>query len=215
VRIAVRQPVAQKIDREQMANLSLRNHRRQRGQSIVEFALVAPIMIFLMFGILDLARIWTTMMSVESAAREAADFGTFYGAEKWQAGATDPGGTVEQMELRACVAASDLPDFRWDDENGDGVVDLGEPCENPTFDWCLTWDVSNPCDKAYPVDPDPQKCDDRLRDPPCTVTVTMSHDFALFVPFNIDFFGVKLGLPASLSFDRDSTFAMTDIDVDD
>ena len=41
----------------------------------------------------------------------------------------------------------------------------------------------------------------------------MSHNFHLFVPFQIDFFGVKLGLPVSLAFQRDSTFAMTDIDV--
>jgi hypothetical protein len=166
-----------------------------------------------MFGILDLARIWTTMMSVESAAREAADYGTFYGAEGWQTSASAL--TVDEMQLRACVAASDLPDFTWNDTNANGGVDLGEACTNPTFDWCLTWDSSLPCDKAYPVDPAADKCDNPDRDPPCTVTVRLQHDFHLFVPFNIDFFGVKLGLPATLPFERDSTFAMTDIDVAD
>ena len=41
----------------------------------------------------------------------------------------------------------------------------------------------------------------------------MSHVFHLFVPFQLDFFGVQLGLPVTLSFDRDATFAMTDIDA--
>ena len=58
-----------------------------------------------------------------------------------------------------------------------------------------------------------QTCDDPLRDPPCTVTVTLTHVFHLLAPFAIDFYGVHLGLPATLTFDRDSTFAMTDIGV--
>lgn len=181
-----------------------------RGQSIVEFALVAPIMIFLMFGILDLARIWTTMMSVESAAREAADYGTFYGAEGWQASAW--ASTVDEMRARACVAASDLPDYVGIDADANGI---DEDCTNPTFDWCMTWDSGTPCDKTYPIDPDTDKCDNPDRDPPCTVTVTLQHDFHLFVPFHIDFFGVQLGLPTTLGFERDSTFAMTDIEVAD
>ena len=182
-----------------------------RGQSIVEFALVAPIMIFLMFGILDLARIWTTMMSVESAAREAADYGTFYGAESWQSGAAADA-TVAEMQFRACVAASDLPDFAWTDVDGDGAVDIGEPCTNPTFDWCVTPEPTGTCDQIL-IDDTSEDCDNPDRDPPCTVTVRMAHDFHLFVPFSIDFFGVQLGLPTTLSFERDSTFAMTDIDV--
>jgi hypothetical protein len=56
-------------------------------------------------------------------------------------------------------------------------------------------------------------CDDPLRTTPCTVTVTMRHRFGLIAPMGIDFFGVHLGLPGSLTFERDSTYAMTDIDL--
>ena len=40
---------------------------RERGQSLVEFALIAPIMLFMMVAIVDLSRIYTTMLTVESA----------------------------------------------------------------------------------------------------------------------------------------------------
>lgn len=177
----------------------------------MEFALVAPLMLFIMFGILDLARIWTTMMSVESAAREAADYGTFYGAESWQAAAYTT--TIDEMRSRACVAASDLPDFAWTDTDADNVFDTTETCTNPTFDWCLTPQPAGTCDQV--IDDVTEDCDNPDRDPPCTVTVKMQHVFHLFVPMHIDFFGVQLGFPSTLSFERDSTFAMTDIDVAD
>jgi hypothetical protein len=183
------------------------------GQAVVEFALVAPIMIFLLLGILDFSRIFTTMMSVESAAREAADFGTTLGAERWSL--TNEPTTVTEMKRRACVAASDLPDFEWTDTDTDGVIDSGEDCTNPAFVHCLKKTSAGPCltptDTGYDCD-DPAN-NDPAADPPCTVTVTLTHEFHLFVPFQLDFFGVQLGLPVSLSFDRDSTYAMTDIEV--
>ena len=184
-----------------------RGRAGERGQSIVEFALIAPIMLLLMFAILDLARVYTTMMSVESAAREAADFGTSFGAEKWAGGApTDD--WIAEMRRRACIAASDLPDYVGIDADANGV---DEDCSNPAFAYCMTPTPSGTC---APVDPAiVDFCHNADRDPPCTVTVTLSHDFQLFVPFHIDFFGVELGLPGTLSFTRDSTFAMTDIDV--
>jgi hypothetical protein len=190
-----------------------RTRRSDRGQSVVEFALLAPIMLFLLIAIMDLSRIYTAMASVESAAREAADFGTANGADRWSS--TNSATTVTEMTRRACVAASDLPDFEWTDTDSDGVYDPDEICTNPAFDWCLTWD-SNPCNQAYPVGDatiDPTVCNNDSRDPPCRVKVTMSHVFHLFVPMQLDFFGVQLGIPVTLSFERDSTYAMTDIDV--
>jgi hypothetical protein len=194
-------------DRRSIAapGLAARGQSGARGQSIVEFALLAPLMLLIMFAIFDLSRIYTTMMSVESAAREAADFGTELGASRWSSGAFDV--TLAEMRRRACVAASDLPDYVGIDANADGI---DEDCSNPSFDWCLIQTIGGTCDK---LDPNAAgyTCDDPERDPPCYVKVTLSHTFKLFIPFHINFFGVDLGLPASLSFQRDSTFAMTDI----
>lgn len=189
------------------------SRRRTNGQSVVEFALVAPLLLIFLMGILDFSRIFTTMMSVESAAREAADFGTTLGAERWSL--TNEPTTVTEMKRRACVAASDLPDFEWADTDTDGVIDSGEDCTNPAFVHCLRKTPGGPCltptDTGYDCD-DPAN-NDPVNDPPCILTVTLTHEFHLFVPFRLDFFGVQLGLPVSLSFDRDSTYAMTDIEV--
>jgi hypothetical protein len=178
-----------------------RPRRSSRGQSVVEFALLLPIMLILLLGVVDLARIYTTMLSVESAAREAADFGTTMGAGRWQVGAP-LNDTVAEMQRRSCVASSDLPDY------ADADSDPATGCANPSFEYCVTTSIGGPC--TFPVDA-VAACEDPTRTPPCWVTVTLSYDFHLIAPMGIDFFGVRLGLPSTLSFERDSTFAMTDI----
>ena len=52
--------------------------RRQhsRGQSIVEFALVFPIMMLLLAGAIDLGRAFYAYIAVENAAKEGAFFGS-------------------------------------------------------------------------------------------------------------------------------------------
>ena len=160
-------------------------------------------MLVLLIGIVDLARIYTTMLSVESAAREAADYGTTLGAGRWQS-PTPADQTVAEMQRRACVAASNLTDY--DDPDGDPATGN---CANPSFDYCVISSAGGACG---PLDP-AAGCDDPLKNPPCVIKVTLSYDFKLLVPFNLEFMGVRYGLPASLSFDRDSYFAMTDIDL--
>lgn len=178
-------------------------NRGRAGQSIVEFALVLPLMLIMLLAIVDLARIYTTMMSVESAAREAADYGTTLGAGKWQDGAPQVS-TEAEMRRRACVAASNLPDYV--DPDGDPLTGN---CTNPSFDYCMTTSVGGPCGSYDPA----ATCEDPLRAPPCAVTVTLAYDFTLLAPLNFEFMGVTYGLPSSLAFERDSTFAMTDIDL--
>ena len=46
--------------------------KSEKGQSLVEFALVLPIFIFLVFGIIEFGRLWETVNIMTSAAREGA-----------------------------------------------------------------------------------------------------------------------------------------------
>jgi len=179
--------------------------RHERGQSVVEFALVLPLMLIMLFAILDFARIYTTLMSVESAAREAADFGTTLGAGKWQVGT--PADTTEaEMRRRACVAASDLTGYA--DPDSDPATGN---CTNPTFAYCMTATVGGPC--GPPTAPENADCANPLKSTPCRVTVTLTFEFHVIAPLSIEAYGAHYGVPASITLQRDSTFAMTDIDV--
>lgn len=172
----------------------------ERAQSVVEFAIVVPIMVVLLVAIIDFARIYTTMMTVESAAREAADFGTTLGAERWDS--TLRTGTVVEMERRACIAASNLPDY------ADADNDPATGCSNPAFA-CEIVDTGGDCEIYDPAD----TCEDPIREPPCQIKVTTTYEFHLFAPIRFEILGASIGLPASITVQRDSIFAMTDIEL--
>lgn len=44
--------------------------RRNRGQSVIEFALILPLLLVLLFGITEFGRAWMTVNILTSAARE-------------------------------------------------------------------------------------------------------------------------------------------------
>jgi Flp pilus assembly protein TadG len=46
--------------------------KSQKGQSLVEFALVLPLLVLLLFGIIDFARIFHAYLTLDHAGREAA-----------------------------------------------------------------------------------------------------------------------------------------------
>jgi len=48
---------------------------RERGQALVEFAIIAPLLLLLIFGIVDLSRLYHAWVTVEGAAREGARYG--------------------------------------------------------------------------------------------------------------------------------------------
>jgi Flp pilus assembly protein TadG len=55
-----------------------RRGRRERGQSLVEFALVIPVFLIIVMGIIDLGMGIRSWISITNAAREAARYGAVY-----------------------------------------------------------------------------------------------------------------------------------------
>jgi len=178
--------------------------RRSAGQSLAEFALILPLMFVIFVAVIDLARVYTTILSVESAAREAADWGSWQ-SSNWIGDESDPlsnrAKTVAGMVEHACTAASNTPDY----EEPPGTVDH-ETCTNPSFEYALVDDL------GVDVTNDPT-CADAGREPPCRVKVTLTHAFDLMIPLSISVRDVEIGFPSQLTVIRDSVFAMSDLKI--
>jgi hypothetical protein len=160
--------------------------RSSAGQSVVEFALIAPLLLFFVVAIADLGRLYVSAVAVEAAAREAADYGSFK-AEYWMP--VNVATTAAEMERRACSAAagSHLEGYA----EPPGTIDHAT-CSNPTFSYTLEPDASLPC-----FDP--------TLEPPCIVHVRMEYDFKMI--------GVLPPLPETFHLRRDSRFAVSDLVV--
>ncbi|HET9457881.1 MAG TPA: TadE/TadG family type IV pilus assembly protein [Candidatus Limnocylindrales bacterium] len=173
-----------------------RTSRRQSGQSVAEFAVILPVVLLLLVAIADLGRLYTSAMAVESAAREAADFGAFE-AENWTP--VNISTTLAEMERRACTAAagSHLQDY----ETTDPVNHTS--CTNPTFVCTLerngaATDCASSGGFTNGVD-----CSDPLTEPPCSVHIEMNYQFHLLLAIP--------PLPGAIAISRDSYFRISDL----
>ena len=172
----------------------LRKRESDRGQAIVEFTIVLPVLLLLLLAIGDFARLYTTAITVESAVREGADFGGF-SAANWITTGSSPTNydkTMTEIEHRVCQAASTLPDYVSSDP-------MNMTCTNPT----VTIQVLNPSS----LSPDCSLSPVPTGSLPCMVHVTADYSFRPF------FGGIGIGiisLPSSLPITRETYFVVND-----
>lgn len=91
-----------------------RARRRDGGQSLVEFVLVLPILLVLIFGIIEFANAWRTSQIITNTAREAAriiilpDSGSSAGqtAAKQRLNASGLDATKATINIYDCTGAS-------------------------------------------------------------------------------------------------------------
>jgi Flp pilus assembly protein TadG len=88
-----------------MARIRLRGRRRQRGQALMEFALVLPIFLLIIFGIIDIGRYVYVTNAFNEAAREGARYGS---VEQWaySCPASVPVASQTRFTCSAAVALS-------------------------------------------------------------------------------------------------------------
>lgn len=58
-----------------MAGTKRQRAKREGGQALVEFALLAPLLVILIFGFIDISRLYNAWVTVQGAAREGARYG--------------------------------------------------------------------------------------------------------------------------------------------
>lgn len=176
-----------------------RRRFRDAGQSVVEFALVVPFLLLMVVAIADFGRLYTSAVAVESATREAADFGAF-NRSYWLSTNVDV--TIAEMQRRACVAAagSHLQDYVTTDPVNHTT------CTNPTFICDLEHgESSTPCAGSGGW-VEGFDCSASISDPtvdPCTVHVRLDYDFHTIL-------GVG-PVPDTLHIGRDSRFRVSDL----
>lgn len=171
----------------------------QSGQSVVEFAIVLPVLMLLLIAIADFGRIYASAVAVEAAGREAADYGAFL-ASQWNS--TNYVTTVNEMERRACVAAagSHLEGYQTADPVNNTT------CTNPSFSCTLEWNgATTDCMNPSGFTSGSTNCWDPATDPPCTVHVQMTYTFQTLL----------LGppMPTSVQLVRDSRFRISCLTV--
>jgi hypothetical protein len=151
--------------------LGSRKHatKRGRGQALVEFALVAPIFVFVIFGLIEIGRAVFYQQVLDSAARDGARYGVVHGFQSLCPSgpmpgvpappSCDPDGSinliprVEERAIGVAGKASDLTvHVKWCDasmyqanppQSTCGDYDLATSQPVPCSDWTGVGDGDN------------------------------------------------------------------------
>jgi Flp pilus assembly protein TadG len=129
------------------------HRRRERGQAMLEFALVVPMFLLLMLGLIDFSRLLFTYISVANGAREMARAA----AQSYNWSSTNPGAAVNAFNHYAVIAggqnsSTDKITLSYGDLECARQLDTGNTCSSsapdnmtsstctlPMTSWCSTF----------------------------------------------------------------------------
>lgn len=131
-----------------------RTDRVSRGQALAEFALILPLLLGIVGGGIDFARVFQGAMTLQTAARNAAESAAF--------SATNLAQAESQAREVVCTESQDLPGFV---PGPGGVV---ATCTSPSVTVTWTSSTAPPGNIKFPL---------------VTASVTTSLDFELLVPW--------------------------------
>ena len=108
-----------------MRGMMKRSRKRlNRGQGLVEFALILPVLLFIVFGIIDFGRVMVIYAGVSNGAREAVRYGAVPGRR------SDAKYNYQDCDVMANLARSAVPLMELTDDqiwlgfdNGSGAPD--------------------------------------------------------------------------------------------
>lgn len=117
------------------SGINRRSVARERGATVVEFAVVAPLLFLLLFGVIEFARVIGTYTSVTAAAREGARYATAMGESPYSPGVPrylDCAGIKEAAKAKSVLVDLDDSDIEvsWDTGPGSSphhTCDMGNP----------------------------------------------------------------------------------------
>jgi hypothetical protein len=190
------------------------NERCRRGQSLVEFALVLPMLLVLLLGIADFGRVFASGITVEAMARNAAEAASQEYLQLRRAASPAPPlpAAYDAVHLRAqevaCEEAETLPNR----------VSAGGVCSMPVVASCVHDEWGDHCSSGSA--PVPSSCSSMSAWPPTLPTqvgglpyVQVSACYQFTTLINISDLHLPLGWSLSLGdiwLQRDRVFAVAD-----
>ncbi len=114
--------------------------RHERGQSLVEFAIMVPVLLILLMGVVDLGRAYYTYLALRDAAAEGANFGAVYPHCVSSADCPNPNNIVHRV--RQSAPAGGL--VNWSDAIISPVVPSPTPGQSLTVTVSFTYTIITP-----------------------------------------------------------------------
>jgi PKD repeat protein len=106
------------------------SNRRTRGQSLVEFALVLPVLLFLTLIALDFGRVYLGYINLQNMARIAANFAA-NNSSAWDATPNAKDAKLKTQYYNQIIADAQAINCQLIDTNGDGTLNADD--FTPTF----------------------------------------------------------------------------------